>query len=176
MLNALVDYIETCRAILRTDPAARSLLEVLVCYPGPKAVLMHRLCFWLYESKFYILARLLSQHTRFWTGIEIHPGAKLGQRVFIDHGAGVVIGETAEIGDDCLLYHGVTLGGVSRKQIKHHPTLGRGVIVGAGATILGPVNIGDGARIAAGAVIIENIPEGRTVPLSNTKTDVSRLE
>ncbi len=176
MLNALIDYIETARLILRTDPAAHSVLEVLLCYPGPKAVLAHRLSHWLYERKLYILARIHSQWTRLWTGIEIHPGAKIGRKVFIDHGAGVVIGETAEVGDECLIYHGVTLGGVSRKQIKRHPTVGRAVVLGAGATILGPVNIGDGARIAAGAVIIENIPEGHTVPLSNTKTDVSRLE
>ena len=176
MFRALSDYVATCRMILQKDPAPKSLLEVLCCYPGPKAVLAHRLAHWLYEHKLYTFARAVSQWCRFFTLIEIHPGARLGRMVFIDHGAGVVIGETAVIGDGCTIYHGVTLGGVSRKPIKRHPTIGCDVILGAGATILGPVAIGNGAKIAPGAVIIEDIPEGATVPLSNTKTDVSGLK
>lgn len=176
MLRALSDYFSTARAILQKDPAAKSLLEVLLCYPGPKAVLAHRLAHWLYERRLYTLARLISQITRFFTLIEIHPGARLGRGVFIDHGSGVVIGETAVIGNGCTIYHGVTLGGVSRKRVKRHPTIGNNVILGAGATILGPVAIGNGAKIAPGAVIIEDIPEGATVSLSNTKTDVSGLK
>lgn len=173
MIAAIADYIQTARHILSKDPAAKSLIEALLCYPGLKAVFAHRMAHWLYAHKLYLLARVISQVSRFWTGIEIHPGAQLGRQVFIDHGSGTVIGETAVIGDGCLIYHGVTLGGVSRQRIKRHPTLGNNVIVGAGATILGPVAIGDGAKIAANAVIIENIPEGHTVPLSHTKTDVS---
>ena len=173
MIAAIADYIRTARHILEKDPAAKSLAEALLCYPGPKAIFAHRMAHWLYARKQYFLARVISQTNRFWTGIEIHPGATIGRGVFIDHGSGTVIGETAIIGDGCLIYHGVTLGGVSRQRVKRHPTLGSGVVVGAGATILGPVNIGDGAKIAANAVIIENIPEGHTVPLSNTKTDVT---
>jgi serine O-acetyltransferase len=176
MFRAVADYVSTSRMILQKDPAPKSLLEVLLCYPGPKAVFLHRLAHWLYANKLFLFARMVSQCNRALTLIEIHPGARLGRGVFIDHGAGVVIGETAVIGDGCTIYHGVTLGGVSRKPVKRHPTIGNDVILGAGATILGPVIIGNGAKIAPGAVIIEDIPEGATVPLSNTKTDVSGLK
>jgi serine O-acetyltransferase len=176
LADAIIDFKRTARFIAKTDPAAGSFAEIFICYPGLKAIFAHRISHWLYEHGLKLLARAISQWTRFFTGIEIHPGAKIGRCVFIDHGMGVVIGETTEIGDECIIYHGVTLGGVSRKRVKRHPTIGNRVVIGAGATILGPVCIGDGARIAAGAVIIENIPEGKTVPLSHTKTDVSQLE
>lgn len=176
MFDTFKDLFETARLIRSQDPAAYSLFEVILCYPGLKAVFWHRLSHRLYQHRLYFLARIVSQQVRFFTGIEIHPGAHIGRRVFIDHGSGVVIGETTSIGDDCTIYHGVTLGGVSRKRIKRHPTIGKGVVLGARATILGPVVIGDGAKIASGAVIVENIPEGVTIPLSNTKTDVSQIK
>ncbi len=175
LLGAPRDYFLTAKRILEEDPAARSLPEVLICYPGLKAVFFHRFSHFLFSEKFFFLARLFSQWSRFFTGIEIHPGALIGKKVFMDHGNGIVIGETTEIGDESLIYHGVTLGGVSRQKVKRHPTLGKRVIIGAGATILGPVNIGDGAKIASGAVIIEDLGQGMTVSLAHTKTDISAL-
>ena len=149
-------------AYQRRDPAARSKLEVFLLYPGVHAVLWHRVAHWLYLHHRYFLARWVSQHARKKTGIEIHPGATIGRRLVIDHGMGVVIGETAEIGDDCLLYQGVTLGGTGKDQGKRHPTLGNNVMVGSGARVLGPFKVGDNARIAAGAVVLREVPPNCT--------------
>ncbi|MBE0472853.1 serine O-acetyltransferase [Rhodoferax sp.] len=151
------------QCILERDPAARSAWEVLTCYPGVHAVLLHRLAHacWTHELKW--LGRFISQLARFLTGIEIHPGAKIGERVFFDHAMGVVVGETAEIGDDCTIYQGVTLGGTSLyKGIKRHPTLGRGVVVGAGAQVLGGFAVGDGAKVGSNAVVTKPVPAGAT--------------
>ncbi|MDP1611822.1 MAG: serine O-acetyltransferase [Sulfuritalea sp.] len=144
------------------DPAARSRREVLLTYPGLHAMLMHRLAHVLWRGGWCFAARWLSWLARLLTNVDIHPGAHIGRRFFIDHGAGVVIGETAEIGDDCTLYHGVTLGGTTWNQGKRHPTLGSGVVVGAGAKILGAIRIGDGARVGANSVVIHEVPAGRT--------------
>lgn len=145
-------------AYQRRDPAARSKLEVFLLYPGVHALLWHRVAHWLYLHRRFFLARWISQRVRNKTGIEIHPGAKIGRRLVIDHGMGIVIGETAEIGDDCLLYQGVTLGGTGKDQGKRHPTLGNNVMVGSGARVLGPFKVGDNARIAAGAVVLREVP------------------
>ena len=149
-------------AYQRRDQAARSKLEIFLLYPGVHALLWHRAAHWLYLRRRYFLARWISQHARSRTGIEIHPGASIGRRLVIDHGCGIVIGETAEIGDDCLLYQGVTLGGTGKDQGKRHPTLGNHVMVGSGARILGPFKVGDNARIAAGAVVLREVPPGAT--------------
>ncbi|PIU20596.1 MAG: serine O-acetyltransferase, partial [Elusimicrobia bacterium CG08_land_8_20_14_0_20_59_10] len=145
------------------DPAARSRVEVLLCYPGLHAVWLHRAAHRLWKAGLYLPARLLSQLSRLLTGIEIHPGAEIGERFFIDHGMGVVIGETAEIGDDVLLYQGVVLGGISLEHKKRHPTLGNGVVVGAGAVVLGAIKIGDRSRIGAGSVVLHEVPPDTTV-------------
>jgi len=150
-------------AVFARDPAARSKLEVLLCYPGLHALLLHRLAHPLWQRGWRLAARWLSQLNRFLTGIEIHPGAKIGDRFFIDHGMGVVIGETAEIGDDVTLYQGVTLGGVSGDPGKRHPTLEDGVVVGAGAAVLGPFTVGKGARIGSNAVVLQAVPADITV-------------
>lgn len=150
-------------AIKREDPAAKSSLEILLCYPGLHAVLFHRVSHRFYLRGRYVIARLFSQFSRFLTGIEIHPGAKIGERLFIDHGLGVVIGETAEIGDDVLLYQGVTLGGTGNQRGKRHPTLGDRVVVGTGASILGNIRLGDNAKVGAGSVVVHSVPEGATV-------------
>jgi len=144
------------------DPAARSTWEVLTCYPGFHALTLHRVSHWLWGRGLRWLARLFSHFTRWVTGIEIHPGATIGQRVFIDHGMGVVIGETAVIGDDCTLYHGVTLGGTSWNKGKRHPTLEAGVVIGAGAKVLGPITVGAGAKIGSNAVVVREVPPGAT--------------
>jgi serine O-acetyltransferase len=153
---------EDIAAVVERDPAARSAWEVLTCYPGVHALLLHRLAHACWKSGLHWLARFISQAGRWLTGIEIHPGANIGRRVFIDHGMGVVIGETTEIGDDCTLYQGVTLGGTSLHKGKRHPTLGRGVIVGAGAKVLGPFAVGDGAKIGSNAVVVKEVPPGAT--------------
>ena len=153
---------ETLAAYQARDPAARSKLEVLLLYPGVHATLYHQAAHFCYCHNLKFLARTISQWSRFWTGIEIHPGAKIGRRLVIDHGMGIVIGETAEIGDDCLLYHGVTLGGTGKDQGKRHPTIGNNVLVSTGAKVLGPFKVGDGARIAANAVVLKEIPENAT--------------
>jgi serine O-acetyltransferase len=153
---------EDIASIFERDPAARSTWEVITCYPGFHALLIHRLSHWLWRAKLRWLGRLVSHVGRFLTGIEIHPGATIGRRVFIDHGMGVVIGETAEIGDDCTLYHGVTLGGTTWNKGKRHPTLGRGVVIGAGAKLLGPFTVGDGAKIGSNAVVVKDVPPGAT--------------
>ena len=153
---------EDIASVFDRDPAARSTFEVLTCYPGLHARIFHRLSHTLWCANFKWLARFLSHIARFFTGIEIHPGATIGRRFFIDHGMGVVIGETAVIGDDVTLYHGVTLGGTSWKEGKRHPTLGNGVVVGAGAKILGPITIGDSAKIGSNAVVVKEVPAGAT--------------
>jgi len=154
---------EDIAVVFDRDPAARSRWEVLTCYPGLHALVWHRAVpNRLWKAGLRWLARWLAHWGRFFTGIEIHPGATIGRRVFIDHGMGVVIGETAEIGDDCTLYHGVTLGGTSWNQGKRHPTLGRGVVIGTGAKILGPILVGDGAKIGSNSVVVKEVPAGAT--------------
>ena len=153
---------ETLRAYQARDPAARSRLEIFLLYQGVHAVIYHRIAHWFYRHNIKFIARLVSQWSRFWTGIEIHPGAKIGRRLVIDHGMGIVIGETAEIGDDCLLYHGVTLGGTGKDHGKRHPTLGNNVMVSTGAKVLGPFKVGDNARIAANAVVLSEVPDNAT--------------
>jgi serine O-acetyltransferase len=153
---------EDISCVFERDPAARSTWEVITCYPGFHALLIHRLAHWLWRIKMRWLARFVSHCSRFLTGIEIHPGAKIGRRVFIDHGMGVVIGETAELGDDCTLYHGVTLGGTTWNKGKRHPTLMQGVVIGAGAKVLGPIVIGEGAKIGSNAVVVKDVPAGAT--------------
>ncbi len=154
---------EDIQTVFARDPAARSLLEVLFCYPGLHALWMHRIAHWLWKHKLRFLGRLVSHISRFFTGIEIHPGAVIGRRFFIDHGAGVVIGETAEIGDDVTLYQGVVLGGTTLERKKRHPTIGNRVIIGAAAVVLGPIEVGDGALIGANSVVIKPVPPGATV-------------
>ena len=154
--------LDDARSIRDRDPAARTTLEVVLLYQGFHALFYHRQAHWLYEHKHFFLARALSQFARHMTGIEIHPGAKIGKRLFIDHGMGIVIGETAEIGDDCTIYHGVTLGGTGKDTGKRHPTLGNNVLIGAGTKVLGPVYIGDNARIGAGSVVLCNLPANCT--------------
>ena len=156
------DLRETIRAYQARDPAARSALEVLLLYPGLKAVRSHRRAHWCYEHNLKFLARMISQASRRRTGIEIHPGASIGKRLVIDHGMGLVIGETAEIGDDCLIFHGVTLGGTGKDVGKRHPTIGNNVLIGTGAKVLGPITIGDNARVAANSVVLKDIPEDCT--------------
>jgi len=153
---------EDIACVFERDPAARSTWEVITCYPGFHALLIHRLAHRLWRVQLRWLARFVSHVSRFLTGIEIHPGAKVGRRVFIDHGMGVVIGETAELGDDCTLYHGVTLGGTSWNKGKRHPTLRQGVVIGAGAKVLGPVVVGEGAKIGSNAVVVKDVPAGAT--------------
>ena len=154
---------EDIEAVFQRDPAARSRLEVVFCYPGIHALMFHRLAHRLWRHGWLFGGRFVSQIGRFMTGIEIHPGAVIGRRFFIDHGMGVVIGETAEIGDDVTLYQGVTLGGVSLDPGKRHPTLGNDVVVGAGAAVLGPFTVGDGARVGSNAVVVREVPSGVTV-------------
>lgn len=153
---------EDIETIFKRDPAARNKLEVLLCYPGLHAQLFHRLSHKCWNSGWTTLARFISHVSRMLTGIEIHPGAKIGRRVFIDHGMGVVIGETAEIHDDCTIYQGVTLGGVSLNEGKRHPTLGKGVVIGAGAKVLGPFTVGEGAKVGSNAVVTKAVPDHAT--------------
>ena len=154
---------EDIQTVFERDPAARNFWEVITSYPGLHAIWMHRIAHFLWKKGMKTLARILSHISRFFTGIEIHPGAKIGRRFFIDHGMGVVIGETAEIGNDVLMYQGVVLGGTSLEKRKRHPTIGNNVVIGAGAIILGPIEIGDGAKIGAGSVVIKPVPPGATV-------------
>jgi len=154
---------EQVETIFREDPAAKSVLEVVLCYPGFHAVLMHRLAHRLYRAQLYLVARILSNLNRFLTGVDIHPGARVGHRFFIDHGMGVVIGETAEIGDDVLIYQNVTLGGTGKERGKRHPTIGHNVVVGTGAKVLGNIVIGDYVKIGAGSVVIRPVPDYSTV-------------
>lgn len=153
---------EDISIVFDRDPAARTHFEILTTYPGVHALIMHRFSHWLWNAKWYWMGRMFSHIGRWLTGIEIHPGATIGRRVFIDHGMGVVIGETAIIGDDCTLYHGVTLGGTSWNKGKRHPTLEQGVVIGAGAKVLGPITIGKNAKIGSNAVVVKDVPENAT--------------
>lgn len=173
MFGAIREQLDT---IFREDPAAKSSLEIVLCYPGFHAILLHRLSHRLWKWGIPILPRFISQVSRFLTGIEIHPGAQIGRRFFIDHGMGVVIGETAVIGDDCLLYQGVTLGGTGKERGKRHPTLGNRVIVGTGAKVLGNIVIGDCTRIGAGSVVLRQVPPHSTVVGIPGKVVRSRVE
>ena len=155
--------IEDVRSVFARDPAARNVFEVLTCYSGVQAVLFYRLTHLLWRYKLYWLARFISTFARWVTGIEIHPGAVIGRRFFIDHGMGVVIGETAIIGDDCMLYHGVTLGGTTWDKVKRHPTLSNGVVIGAGAKILGPITLGENVRVGSNSVVVRSIDDNETV-------------
>jgi len=160
MFNSLFDHVDS---IIVRDPAARNRLEVITCYPGLHAVWLHRISHFFWNLGLKWIARLMSMFSRFLTGIEIHPGAKIGRRVFLDHGLGIVIGETTEIGDDCTIYQGVTLGGTSLyKGMKRHPTIGKGVVISAGAKVLGGFTVGDGARVGSNAVALKEIPPGAT--------------
>ena len=154
---------EDIASVFDRDPAARTTWEVLTCYPGLHAIYIHKLARWFWGHGLRWLGRATSHFGRMLTGIEIHPGATIGKRLFIDHGMGVVIGETAEIGDDVTMYHGVTLGGTSWNKGKRHPTLGNGVVIGAGAKVLGPITVGDGAKIGSNAVVVKDVPAGATV-------------
>jgi serine O-acetyltransferase len=151
------------RVIFERDPAARSMLEVIFCYPGFHAVLLHRVAHWLYNRRRFVLARIVSQFSRFITGIEIHPGAKIDEGLFIDHGTGVVIGETAEIGKNVTMYQGVTLGGTGKEKGKRHPTIGDNVMISTGAKVLGNIKIGNNVKIGAGSVVIKDVPDNCTV-------------
>jgi serine O-acetyltransferase len=154
---------EQIDTVFRRDPAARSVLEIVLCYPGFHALMLHRVAHRLYTGRWILLARLTSQFSRAMTGIEIHPGATIGRRCFIDHGMGVVIGETSEIGDDVLMYQGVTLGGTGKDTGKRHPTIGDGVVIGTGAKILGNIRVGDHVKIGAGSVVVRPVPDHSTV-------------
>jgi len=173
MFGAFREQVET---IFREDPAAKGVLEIILCYPGFHAVLVHRLAHKLYKGGFTTTARAISQFSRWMTGIEIHPGAQIGRRFFIDHGMGVVIGETAIVGDDCLLYQGVTLGGTGKERGKRHPTLGNRVVVGTGAKILGNICISDDVRIGAGSVVLKPVPPHSTVVGIPGRVVKSRVE
>ena len=171
-------WLEDARSILKKDPAARSLAEVILLYPGYHALLWYRLAHRLYRRQHFFLARLFSQLGRSFTGIEIHPGARIGRGLFIDHGAGVVIGETAVVGDNCTIYHGVTLGGTGKDEGKRHPTVGNDVLLGAGVKVLGPIEIGDGSRIGAGSVVLRPVPAGATaigIPAAMVRQNVRRV-
>jgi len=165
-------------SVKERDPAARNAFEIILTYSGLHAVLAYRVSHWFYKHKLFTIARVISQAARFLTGIEIHPGAKIGKGFFIDHGMGVVIGETTEIGDNCLIYQGVTLGGTGKERGKRHPTLGNNVMVGAGARVLGPIKIGNNVKVAAGAVVLEPVPDNCTcvgVPARIVRRDGKRV-
>lgn len=170
---------EDITAIKDRDPAMRSTLQILLFYPGLRAIIRHRRAHWFYKHKMYFIAEFISKRTRKLTGIEIHPAAKIGRRLVIDHGMGVVIGETTEIGDDCTIYQGVTLGGTGKDTGKRHPTIGNNVFIGSGAKVLGPFKVGDNSRIAANAVVLEEVPPNSTavgVPARVVKRDGVRVE
>lgn len=175
---------EEIQVVFERDPAARSVMEVIFCYPGFHAIMHHRLAHWLYNRKLYFLARLVSQISKHRTGIEIHPGAKIGRRLFIDHGSGIVIGETAEIGDNVTLYQGVTLGGTGKERGKRHPTIGNNVTISAGAKVLGSFSVGDYAKIGGGSVVLKTVPPhctvvgvpGRIVVQDGAKVEGGRME
>jgi serine O-acetyltransferase len=159
-MNDLIDFLKTYK---NYDPAAKSLCEIVFLYPGPKAILLHRIAHAFYNAELFFVARLFCEIGRWLTGIEIHPGAKIGKRLVIDHGMGVVIGETAEVGDDCIIFHGVTLGGLKFDPVKRHPTVGNHVLIGTGAKILGPITLGDNSRIGANAVVTKDVAPGAKV-------------
>ena len=160
MLKSIKDQIISMK---NRDPASRSVIEIILCYPGLHALFFHRICNFLWKIKLYLIARFLSHISRIITGIEIHPAAIIGKRFFIDHGMGVVIGETSEVGNDVFIYHGVTLGSTSTKKGKRHPTIGDNVIIGAGAKLLGPITIGSGSKIGSNAVVLSDVPENATM-------------
>lgn len=155
--------IDLLQAYKKYDPAAKSYFEIFFLYPGPRALFFHRIAHGLYECKLYFLARLVADISRTLTGIEIHPGAKIGKRLVIDHGVGCVIGETAEVGDDCIIFHGVTLGGLKFDPVKRHPTVGNHVLIGTGAKVLGPIKIGDNSKIGANSVVIKDVAPGSII-------------
>ena len=157
------DLFQDARSIAERDPAAKSVIEVILLYPGFHAIFFHRIAHWFYKKKMFFIARFISQLSRFLTGIEIHPGAKIGRGLFIDHGMGVVIGETAEIGDNCTIYHGVTLGGTGKDKGKRHPTIGNNVLISTGAKVLGPFKVGDNSKIGANAVVLNEVEPNTTV-------------
>lgn len=157
------ELLEDAKNIREKDPAARNIAEVILLYPGFHILVFHRMAHWLYKKKCLFLARLISQLARFLTGIEIHPGATIGRRLFIDHGKGIVVGETATIGNDCTIYHGVTLGGTGKDKMKRHPDIGNHVMIGCGAKILGPIQIGDHVKVGANAVVLRGVENGCTV-------------
>ena len=162
-MNIFKELYDDAKNIKQKDPAARNVFEVMILYPGFHILVFYRISHLLYRYKFFFLARLISQIGRFFTGIEIHPGAKIGKRLFIDHGMGIVIGETTTIGNDCTIYHGVTLGGTGKDKLKRHPDIGNNVIIGCGAKVLGPIKIGDNVKIGANAVILKNVEAGSTI-------------
>lgn len=168
----MATMIQFLKAYRNYDPAAKSMLEILLLYPGPRAIFFHRIAHFLYNLKLFFIARFVADVSRTLTGIEIHPGAKLGKRLVIDHGVGCVIGETAEVGDDCIIFHGVTLGGLKFDAVKRHPTVGNRVLIGTGAKILGPITIGDGVKIGANAVVIKDVAANAVIvaPQSVTLT------
>lgn len=169
---------EDIKVIFERDPAAKSILEVLLCYPGLHAILSHRIAHFLYKHRFLLIARIISQISRFFTGIEIHPGAQVGRRFFIDHGMGVVIGETTIIGDDVTLYQGATLGGTGKDKGKRHPTIGNNVTIGAGAKVLGPITIGDNTKVGAGAVVLKSLSANITavgIPAQETRATYDKV-
>ncbi len=167
MLKVFKELIEDAKNIKYKDPACKSLLDVFILYPGFHILIFHRLAHFLYIHKLYFLARFVSQIGKFFTGIEIHPGAKIGRRLFIDHGTGIVIGETAIIGNDCTIYHDVTLGGRGNSKYKRHPTIGNNVLIGTGAKVLGAINIGNNVKIGANAIVLIDIPDNSTVVCVN---------
>jgi serine O-acetyltransferase len=183
-MSVLESIKEDIRAVFQHDPAARTTLEVVLAYPGLHAIWFHRIAHWLWAHDLKLLGRLISEISRFITGIEIHPGATIGRRLFIDHGMGVVIGETAQIGDDVLMYQGVTLGGTSLKKEKRHPTIEDEVMISAGAAVIGPVRIGHGSKIGAGAVVVSSAPPystivgipGKVIEGETTRQDIAQLD
>lgn len=162
-MHILRNLYEDAKNIMKKDPACRNIIEAILLYPGFHILIFHRIAHFLYKHKLFFVARLISQIGRFLTGIEIHPGAQIGKRLFIDHGMGIVIGETATIGNDCTIYHNVTLGGTGKDKFKRHPDIGNNVMIGAGAKILGPIEIGNNVKIGANSTILINIPDGKTV-------------
>ncbi len=162
-MKVLKQFYEDAKNILQKDPAAKNIIEVIILYPGFHILIFYRIAHFLYKHKLFFLARLISQLGRFFTGIEIHPGAKIGKRLFIDHGMGIVIGETATIGDDCTIYHNVTLGGTGKNKCKRHPDIGNNVMIGCGAKVLGPIKVGDNVKIGANSVVLKDVKEDATV-------------